>query len=38
MRLTGEQRAALAILVPTGTDPAHATRRARILHKTDVTG
>src|SRR5947209_20591018 len=38
VRLTEEQRAALAQLVHTGTHPAHATRRARILLKADAAG
>jgi len=38
VRLTPEQRAALEQLVHTGTHPAHATRRARILLKADVAG
>jgi transposase len=38
VRLTPEQRAALEQLVHTGTHPAHATRRARILLKADAAG
>ena len=38
VRLTEEQRAALACLVHTGTPSAHATRRARILLKADAAG
>jgi transposase len=38
VRLTEEQRAALEQLVHTGTHPAHATRRARILLKADAAG
>jgi transposase len=38
VRLTAEQRAALERLVHTGTQPAHATRRARILLKADASG
>jgi transposase len=38
VRLTQEQRAALEQLVHTGTHPAHATRRARILLKADAAG
>jgi transposase len=38
VRLTEDQRAALERLVHTGTHPAHATRRARILLKADAGG
>ena len=38
VRLTPEQRAALEQVVRTGTHPAHATRRARILLKADADG
>jgi len=38
VRLTEEQRAALEQLVHTGSHPAHATRRARILLKADASG
>lgn len=38
VRLTEEERAALERLVHTGTQPAHATRRARILLKADAAG
>lgn len=38
VRLTEDQRAALEQLVHTGTHPAHATRRARILLKADAAG
>jgi len=38
VRLTEDQRAALEQLVRTGTHPAHATRRARILLKADTAG
>jgi transposase len=38
VRLTPDQRAALEQLVHTGTHPAHATRRARILLKADADG
>jgi hypothetical protein len=38
VRLSAEQRAALERLVHTGTHPAHATRRARILLKADAAG
>jgi transposase len=38
VRLTQEQRAALERLVHTGSHPAHATRRARILLKADAAG
>jgi biotin operon repressor len=38
VRLSAEQRAALERLVRTGTPPAHATRRARILLKADAAG
>src|SRR4051812_22624015 len=38
VRLTEDQRTALEQLVHTGTQPAHATRRARILLKADAAG
>jgi hypothetical protein len=38
VRLSAEERAALERLVHTGTHPAHATRRARILLKADAAG
>jgi transposase len=38
VRLTQEQRAALERLVRTGTHPAHASRRARILLQADAAG
>jgi transposase len=38
VRLTEEQRQALERLAHTGTQPAHATRRARILLKADAAG
>jgi hypothetical protein len=38
VRQTQEQRAALERLVRTGTHPAQATRRARILLKADAAG
>jgi transposase len=38
VRLTQEQRAALERLVRTGTHPAHAARRARILLQADADG
>ena len=38
VRLTQEQRETLERLVHTGTQPAHATRRARILLKADAGG
>jgi transposase len=38
VRLSEEQRQALGRLVHTGTQPAHATRRARILLKADADG
>jgi transposase len=38
VRLTEDQREALEQLVHTGTHPAHATRRARILLKADAAG
>jgi transposase len=38
VRLTAEERAALEQLVHTGRQPAHATRRARILLKADAGG
>ena len=38
VRLTAEQRQALEKLVHTGTHPAHAVRRARILLKADAGG
>ena len=38
VRLTEDQRAALEQLVHTGTHPAHATRRARVLLKADAAG
>jgi transposase len=38
VRLSPEQRAALERLVHTGSHPAHATRRARILLKADADG
>ena len=37
-RLTADQRRALEALVHTGTHPAHAVRRARILLKADADG
>jgi transposase len=38
VRLTADQRRALEALVHTGTHPAHAVRRARILLKADADG
>jgi len=38
VRLSAEERAALERLVHTGTHPAHATRRARVLLKADAAG
>src|SRR3954452_7072480 len=38
VRLTEDQRAVLERLVHTGTQSAHATRRARILLKADAAG
>ena len=38
VRLTADQRQILEHLVHTGTHPAHATRRARILLKADADG
>src|SRR5437868_5055277 len=38
VRLTSDERAALERLVHTGTQSAHATRRARILLKADADG
>ena len=38
VRLTADQRRALEALVHTGTQPAHAVRRARILLKADAAG
>ena len=38
VRLSAEERTALERLVHTGTHPAHATRRARILLKADAAG
>jgi transposase len=38
VRLTQEERATLECLVHTGTQSAHATRRARILLKADAAG
>jgi transposase len=38
VRLSQEQRAVLERLVRTGSHPAHATRRARILLKADALG
>jgi transposase len=38
VRLTADQRQTLEQLVHTGTHPAHATRRARILLKADADG
>jgi transposase len=38
VRLTADERTALGQLVHTGTHPAHATRRARILLKADAAG
>lgn len=38
VRLTEDQRVALEQVVHTGTHPAHATRRARILLKADAAG
>jgi transposase len=38
VRLSAEERAALERLVHSGTHPAHATRRARILLKADAAG
>lgn len=38
VRLSPEQRIALERLVHTGAHPAHATRRARILLKSDASG
>jgi transposase len=38
VRLSEEQRQSLERLVHTGTQPAHATRRARILLKADADG
>jgi transposase len=38
VRLTADQRRALEALVHTGTHPAHAVRRARILLKADAGG
>src|SRR5262249_33564570 len=38
VRLSADERAALERLVHTGSHPAHATRRARILLKADTAG
>jgi hypothetical protein len=38
VRLSADERAALERLVHTGSHPAHATRRARILLKADASG
>ena len=38
VRLTADQRRTLEQVVHTGTHPAHATRRARILLKADAAG
>src|SRR5215471_19010603 len=38
VRLSADERAVLERLVHTGTQPAHATRRARILLKADAAG